>query len=63
MEATLFTPLSPEERATLEDALMLNANGKGGLEMNPCDTSFVGICDVDDNDEVIRAIKEVPCHY
>ena len=58
-----FTPVSPQERQQLEDALVKNAFWKKALTMNPKDTTFTGTTDDIADDEVINAVKSVPCHY
>ena len=58
-----FTPVSPQERQRLEDALVKNAFWNKALTMNPKDTTFTGTTDDIADDEVINAVKSVPCHY
>lgn len=57
-----FKPLSDSERKVLLRALEKNARGDGAVLMDPRDTSFTAT-DVVDDDEVINAIRSVPCHY
>lgn len=58
-----FRPLETEERNRLADALRRNATDGAALRLNPLDTSWVpGEATVTD-DEVIAAIRSVPCHY
>lgn len=58
-----FRPLNETERRQLVTALRGNADGNRVLLLDRRDTSFAG--DVDDvpDEEVIHAIKSVPCHY
>ena len=58
-----FRPLLDEQRKRLLTALRGNAADGQAILMNRKDTSFVGTAeDVTDN-EVIMAIRSVPCHY
>jgi hypothetical protein len=58
-----FRPLNDSERRQLAAALRANAEGEYALLMDPRDTSFVGTADDVSDEEVLRAIKSVPCHY
>lgn len=58
-----FRPLEPTERQKLVDALRGNAQSGQAILMNERDTSFAGSADEVSDDEVISAIKSVPCHY
>lgn len=58
-----YRPLLQRERNELLAALRGNAEDGRTLLMDPRDTSFVGICDDITDDEVITAIRSVPCHY
>jgi hypothetical protein len=58
-----FRPLSEIERRGLITALRGNAEGNRVLLLDRRDTSFVGSADEVPEDEVITAIKSVPCHY
>jgi hypothetical protein len=58
-----FRPLEPAERQKLIDALRGNAQSGQAILMNERDTSFAGASDEMTDDEVISAIKSVPCHY
>jgi hypothetical protein len=58
-----FRPLSELERRSLLTALRGNADGNRVLLMDRKDTSFVGTADEVPDEEVINAIKSVPCHY
>jgi len=58
-----FRPLNEKERQKLVDALRGNAQSNLAILMNERDTSFVGATEEVTDDEVISAIKSVPCHY
>ena len=59
-----FRPLNTEERQKLIDALRGNAQSNQPILMNPRDTTFAGSAQVDvEDEEVISAIRSVPCHY
>jgi hypothetical protein len=58
-----FRPLNDKERQKLVDALRGNAQSNLAILMNQRDTSFVGTADEVTDEEVISAIKSVPCHY
>jgi len=58
-----FKPLDPEQRKSLYEALMSNTEKDTAILMNPRDTSFLGVADEVNDDEVISAIKSIPCHY
>jgi len=58
-----FRPLNELERRNLITALRGNADGNRVLLMDPQDTSFRGTADDVPDEEVIHAIKSVPCHY
>lgn len=58
-----FRPLSTTERQQLITALRGNADSGTALLMDRRDTSFLGTTDEVTDDEVINAIKSVPCHY
>jgi hypothetical protein len=58
-----FRPLTELERRTLVTALRGNADGNRVLLMDRKDTSFAGAADEVPDEEVIHAIKSVPCHY
>ncbi len=58
-----FRPLNTDERQRLIDALRGNAETGRAILMNQRDTSFVGVVDEVTDEEVISAIKSVPCHY
>jgi len=58
-----FRPLNDTERQKLIDALRGNAQNNLNILMNQRDTSFAGVAEEVTDDEVISAIKSVPCHY
>ncbi len=58
-----FRPLSDTERRQLVTALRGNAEHNRTLLLDRRDTSFVGVTDEVTDEEVISAIKSVPCHY
>lgn len=59
-----FRPLNDTERRNLISALRGNADNSRAILMDRRDTTFAGTSEeVTDIDEVISAIKSVPCHY
>ena len=58
-----FRPLNDTERRQLIGALRGNAESNRAILMDRRDTSFVGGIDEVTDEEVINAIKSVPCHY
>jgi hypothetical protein len=58
-----FRPLGEVERRQLTNALRGNADRELAILMDRRDTSFVGTTDDVTDEEVITAIKSVPCHY
>jgi hypothetical protein len=58
-----FRPLNDTERRQLISALRGNAENERTILMDRRDTSFVGTADDVTDEEVINAIKSVPCHY
>lgn len=58
-----FRPLNDTERKQLLQALRGNVEQDRAILMDRRDTSFVGSTDEVPEDEVISAIKSVPCHY
>lgn len=58
-----FRPLNEVERKKLYSSLRGNAENNLAILMDRKDTSFVGSTDEVTDDEVINAIKSVPCHY
>lgn len=58
-----FRPLNDTERRQLITALRGNAESDRTILLNRRDTSFAGLADEITEEEVINAIKSVPCHY
>jgi hypothetical protein len=58
-----FRPLTSNERHSLISALRGNADSGAALLMDRRDTSFAGTSQEVTDEEVINAIKSVPCHY
>lgn len=58
-----FRPLTDLERRNLLTALRGNADRGLAILMNRADTSFLGTADDLPDEEVITAVKSVPCHY
>ncbi len=58
-----FRPLNDTERRNLIAALRGNADSNRVILMDRRDTTFAGTNDELTDDEVIFAIKSVPCHY
>jgi len=58
-----FRPLNDSERRQLVTALRGNAESDRAILMDRQDTSFAGTADEVSDEEVISAIKSVPCHY
>jgi len=58
-----FRPLNDTERQQLVNALRGNAAGDGAILMDRKTTTFAGTSEEVTDDEVISAIKSVPCHY
>jgi hypothetical protein len=60
-----FRPLNDVERRQLVTALRGNADTGTALLMDRGNTSFLGIADDEEatDEEVINAIRSVPCHY
>lgn len=58
-----FRPLNDTERRQLIAALRGNAENDRAILMDRRDTSFLGTVDDVTDEEVISAIKSVPCHY
>ncbi len=59
-----FRPLATKEKDQLLKALRGNAYGDTAILMDRKDTSFAGEVDSEFTDEeVITAIRSVPCHY
>ena len=58
-----FRPLNDTERRQLFNALRGNADSDRAILIDHRDTSFAGTTDEVTDEEVISAIKSVPCHY
>jgi hypothetical protein len=58
-----FRPLNDTERRQLIGALRGNAEGGTAILMDRRSTMFAGTTDQVTDEEVISAIKSVPCHY
>ena len=58
-----FRPLNDLERRQLIDALRGNADHNRAILTDRRDTSFVGSAEEISDEEVITAIRSVPCHY
>jgi hypothetical protein len=58
-----FRPLNDTERRQLVTALRGNAENDRVILMDRRDTSFAGTAEEITDEEVITAIRSVPCHY
>ena len=58
-----FRGLTATERTQLLTALRGNPDSGRAILMDRRDTSFVGTTEDVTDEEVISAIKSVPCHY
>lgn len=58
-----FRPMNDVERRQLISAFRGNAERDRPILMNRRDTTFEASVDEVTDDEVIAAIKSVPCHY
>jgi hypothetical protein len=58
-----FRPLNDTERRQLIAALRGNAESDRAILTDRRDTSFAGPAEEVTDDEVINAIRSVPCHY
>ena len=58
-----FRPLNELERRQLTTALRGNAESNRVLLLDRKNTSFAGTADEVPDEEVIHAIRSVPCHY
>jgi len=58
-----FRPLNDTERRQLIGALRGNAERNTAILLDRRDTTFAGTSEEITDDEVISAIKSVPCHY
>ena len=60
---SMFHPLTDTERLRLLSALRGNAEEDRAIRIDRRDTSFLESADDVTDDEVIEAIRSVPCHY
>jgi len=58
-----FRPLNDTERRTLLAALRANVQEDRAILMDRRNTRFIGTAEEVPEEEVITAIKSVPCHY
>lgn len=58
-----FRPLNDVERRQLISALRGNAESDRTILMDRKNTRFAGVTEEVTDEEVISAIKSVPCHY
>lgn len=58
-----FRPLNDTERRQLIGALRGNAENNRAILMDQRNTTFSGTTEEVTDDEVISAIRSVPCHY
>jgi len=58
-----FRPINDNERRKLIAALRGNVEDDKAILTDRRDTSFAGTADEVTDEEVISAIKSVPCHY
>ncbi len=58
-----FRPLADAERRQLISALRGNAESDRAILMDRRDTTFAGTAEEVPDEEVITAIRAVPCHY
>lgn len=58
-----FRTLNDTERRQLINSLRGNAEHNRALLIDRRDTSFLGTAEEVPDEEVINAIKSVPCHY
>ena len=58
-----FRPLNDSERRQLVSALRGNVENGTAIMTGRRDTSFAGTTDEVNEEEVISAIKSIPCHY
>jgi hypothetical protein len=59
----IFRPLNDTERTRLMRALRGNVEEDRAIFMDRRDTSFVGTAPEVTDEEVLTAIRSVPCHY
>jgi hypothetical protein len=58
-----FRPLNTAERSQLFAALRANAEADRTILLDRRDTGFAGTAEEVPDEEVITAIRSVPCHY
>jgi len=58
-----FRPLAEAERRQLITALRGHADRGVALLIDPKDTGFAGTAEEVPDEQVIAAVKSVPCHY
>jgi hypothetical protein len=58
-----FRPLNDTERRSLLTALRSNAQDNRAILLDRRTTRFAGTAEDVTEDEVITAVKSVPCHY
>jgi hypothetical protein len=58
-----FRPLAEVERRQLITALRGHADRGVALLLDTKDTSFIGTAEEVPDEQVIAAVKSVPCHY
>jgi hypothetical protein len=58
-----FRPLNETERKQLLTALRGNVEEDKAILTDRRDTSFAGVSEEVPDEEVIHAIRSVPCHY
>jgi hypothetical protein len=58
-----FRPLAEAERRQILTALRGHADRGLALLMNPKDTRFAGTAEEIPDEQVVAAVKSVPCHY
>jgi hypothetical protein len=58
-----FRPLAEAERRQLLTALRGNADRGVALLLDRTDTSFTGTAEDLPDEQVLTAVKSVPCHY
>jgi len=59
----VFVPLNDAERRQLTLALRGNAESDRAILLDRRDTSFAGTAEDVSDEEVLNAVKSVPCHY
>jgi hypothetical protein len=58
-----FRPIDDAERQRLINALRGNAGGEQAILIDRRSTGFAGTSEEISEEEMISAIKSVPCHY